>query len=320
MTSSAAVPPIRRIVVTGAAGRLGSALVHKLAQELSLPILGIDRAADPGLGIDYLRTELSDVSTLTSTLQADDLLVHVAAVHGLSAGFSSLDDDMYFDLNCKATWNLYSAAAKAGVRKTILTSTIGALGADPEPTPFKRYSGFESYPAGIGVYGLSKHIQEEIAFTFAHYSATSTVALRPPAFVALEPVEVGLMLTKDYLTVDDILDGHVAAAVAILDGRVLGSAGVVEQIFLANTLPYQPPDAVLIEPDGNFFAVVEKYWPDAASWLADQGYRAQPQTPFLLFSPTRLPMIASPERASALLNWSPQVTFDVWFRDNAHAL
>jgi len=321
MTSSAAAPPIRRIVVTGAAGRLGSALVGKLAANLSLPMLGIDRAADPGLGIAYVCTELSDVTTLTRTLQPDDLLVHAAAIHGLSAGFSSPSDDLFFDLNCKATWNLYSAAAKVGIRKTILTSTIGALGADPEPAQFKLYSGFETYPAGIGVYGLSKHIQEEIAATFAHYSAISTVALRPPAFVALQPVEVGLMLTKDYLTVDDILDGHVAAAIAIVEGRVLdSSAGVVEQIFLANTLPYQPSDASLVESDGNFFPVVERYWPNAGTWLADHGYRVRPETPFLLFNPTVLPMMASPERAKSLLDWSPRMTFDVWFGENADAL
>jgi nucleoside-diphosphate-sugar epimerase len=315
LTSAAA--PIQRIVLTGAAGRLGRALTGRLAAQLPLPIVGIDRAPDPGLGIDYLQAELSDTETVAGALRPGDLLVHVAAIHGLSAGYPDLSYELYFDLNCKGTWSLYTAAARAGVRKAILTSTIGSLGADPDPAPFKPYTGFESYPASMGIYALSKRVQEEIAATFAHYSAISTVVLRPPAFVALEPVETGLMLTKDYLTIDDILDAHVAAADATVAGRIIDSPdGVIEQIFVANLLPYQPSDSELIAPDGNFFPVVRKYWPGAADWLAAQGYVTQPETSFLLFSPTRLPMMASPERARSLLGWTPKTTFDAWFKAN----
>ena len=106
----------------------------------------------------------------------------------------------------------------------------------------------------------------------------------------------------DYLTIDDILDADVAAADAVLAGRVIDSpVGVVEQVFVANVLPYQPGDGELIASDGNLFPVVRKYWPGAADWLADHGYLTQPDTPFLLFRPTRLPMMASPDRARTLL-------------------
>jgi nucleoside-diphosphate-sugar epimerase len=309
--------PINRIVVTGAAGRLGSALAQRLAGQVPIPLIATDRAPNPGLGIDYLQAELSDTRAVADALRPGDLLVHVAAIHGLSAAYSDMSDDLYFDLNCKGTWNLYAAAAKAGVRKAILTSTIGSLGADPDPSPFKPYSGFENFPASMGIYALSKRVQEEIAATFAHYSAMSTVVLRPPAFVALNPVETGLMLTKDYLTIDDILDAHVAAVDAVLTRRIIDSPdGVIEQIFVANVLPYQPGDSELIAADGNLFPVVKKYWPSAADWLAEHGYLTRTETPFLLFSPTRLPMMASPERARTLLGWTPKTTFDAWFAAN----
>lgn len=208
---------MRRVVVTGSAGRLGSALVDALV-DVGHEVVGIDRV-EPAAPIrcEAVRTELADEAALSRILQPEDVLVHTASIHP----WRNYPDSSYLALNVTATWHLYSAAAAAGARDVILTSTIGAAGYPP-PREFHPITEDERHPCK-DIYTWSKRVQEDIAESFALSSATRTLALRPAGFVPVEPLQLGFLLTRSFTILAEVVAAHLTAVSAVLDARILNA-------------------------------------------------------------------------------------------------
>jgi nucleoside-diphosphate-sugar epimerase len=111
-----------RILVTGAAGLIGSAVAALLRERHD--VVGLDRASGPRIDlVADLRAPLR--------LHGFDAVVHVAALHAPHVGVAS--EDEFRSVNVDATARLIDAALAAGVARFVFTSSTSVYGHALEP-------------------------------------------------------------------------------------------------------------------------------------------------------------------------------------------
>ncbi len=291
------------ILVTGASGHLGSRVAKELA-ERGCAVTALDMVPPPEVVRTYAQRavvgSLADPDTAAEAVRDVDAIVHCAALHPWKA----YSDDQYLDANIKGAWHLYRAAAKAGVGRVVLTSSIAAAGMHGIPPSAWPVPETAEFPI-VDLYGFTKHAQEDLAKCFANSAGIRTIALRPPPFMPRPELETGFSLTACFALVDDMADAHVAALEVLLETRTPEPGHIpadFEAVNVTNTLPYTPEDAALVGPDGDMRRLVRKYWPRAADWLEARGYRKA--GPLIVYDL---------DKARRLLKWTPKYNFEQWF-------
>lgn len=161
------------VVVTGAAGFLGSTLTARLLAE-GARVLGIDvrspavdpvAAANLGLLSSHPRLELRIADLLdlplVDVLAGADGLVHLAGQPGVQSswglGFAS-----HVDRNIHATQVVLEAALAAGTRRVVLASSSSVYGNVPRGRAAET-----ALPAPTSPYGVTKAAAEQLAGVYA---------------------------------------------------------------------------------------------------------------------------------------------------------
>jgi len=290
-----------RVLVTGAAGHLGSHLAPALSAA-GFEVTGLDivEPASPPVSWRFIRADLTDAAATRSAISGAELIVHCASIHP----WKSHGDDQYLDSNIKGTWRLYTEAAGLGIARIVLTSSIAAAGYHRIPPDAWPVGEERVFPLG-DLYSLTKNAQEAIARMFADSGQVRTIALRPPAFMPVSRLETGFLLTGAFAVVGDIVSAHVAA-VRVLSGsqRPERPVGAFEAVNVTNKLPYTRADAHLLEADGNANRLAEKHWPRGHAWLVRHGYRG-----------VWVPAAYDLAKAQQLLGWQPAYNFEQWFAE-----
>ncbi len=165
-----------RVLVTGGAGFVGATLVRRLVRSgHSVRVFDSYATGDPShlAGVDAELTEgdIRDVAALDAALTGMQAIVHLAAAGSVVE--SVRDPVTNFDVNVLGTFRVLDAARRAGVGRTVLASTGGALIGDAPPPVSER-----SLPKPISPYGASKLAGEGYAYAFAQAYGLRTVALR----------------------------------------------------------------------------------------------------------------------------------------------
>lgn len=166
------------VAVTGAFGRIGSALVEQLAAD-RYPLTLVDR---PGSGV-------SAMSRLGAIVEFDlaqppppglfagvEVVVHLAGEARHDASWETLLPN-----NIQASYNVASAAMRAGCRRLIVASSVHAVYASPT-----RPVAADDPVAPADLYGVTKCFVEALAFWCAHRGPMSAAAVRIGAFQTLE--------------------------------------------------------------------------------------------------------------------------------------
>ncbi|HET7328915.1 MAG TPA: NAD-dependent epimerase/dehydratase family protein [Nocardioidaceae bacterium] len=120
-----------RVLVTGAAGFIGSAVVqalHTAGHDVAAVDALIEQAhpAAASLPAGVERADVRDLDTLRPLLRGVDIVVHQAAMVG--AGTDAADLPLYASHNDLGTTTLLAAMAEAGVHRLVLASSMVVYG------------------------------------------------------------------------------------------------------------------------------------------------------------------------------------------------
>jgi len=169
------------ILVTGANGFVGSALVERLEAEQKFSVrAAVRRLAGLGRpqGADWIETgDLAALAGWQTALQGIDAVVHLAArVHVMQD--TAADPLAEFrKANVEGTLNLARQALEAGVKRFIFISSIKVNGEATAPgRPFRA----DDAPAPEDAYGISKREAEDGLRELCLNSTMEFVIIRPP--------------------------------------------------------------------------------------------------------------------------------------------
>jgi nucleoside-diphosphate-sugar epimerase len=169
------------ILVTGASGFVGSALVKRLtADNPSIGVAVAVRRSDVAVpnSVQSIHTgDLPPITNWVKSLQGVSVVVHCAArVHLISDSSSDPLAD-FRRVNVEGTATLARQAAVAGVRRFVFLSSIKVNGEFTElGAPFTA----DDVPSPKDPYGISKHEAEKLLRLIACETGMEVVIIRPP--------------------------------------------------------------------------------------------------------------------------------------------
>jgi len=162
-----------KILVTGGAGFLGSAICRQLLARGD-DIIAYQRSASEDLqklGASIVQGSITDATLLNETVKGVDAVIHTAAKAGQWGPY-----DDYFRPNVTGTRNVINACLENGIHKLVFTSSPSVTHADgdieggDESLPYA-----ESYNAH---YPATKALAEQMVMA-ANCAELQTVSLRP---------------------------------------------------------------------------------------------------------------------------------------------
>jgi len=168
----------RRVLVTGAAGNIGSYFAQHSHDRYALVLMvhhsDDKKKTDPIKGFGQVVTgDIGDLERMKQLCEGIDTVVHLAANPSPSATWDSILPD-----NIVGTYNTFVAARSAGCRRVIYASSIHAVSGYPPDVQVKT-----SDPVNPGdLYGVSKCFGEALGRYMAEKEGLSCIAIRIGAF------------------------------------------------------------------------------------------------------------------------------------------
>ncbi|CAN7523780.1 NAD-dependent epimerase/dehydratase family protein [Arthrobacter sp. LjRoot14] len=158
-----------RVAVTGGSGKLGRSVVRRLTED-GHDVLNLDRTGTRGRGFTEVDLRnygqvLDVILGLDDRHEGFDAIVHLGAIP--APGHAP--DAATFENNMLATYNVFQAARRAGIKKVVYASSETVLGlpfdVDPPYIPVD-----EEYPARPeSTYSLVKHLEEQMAIQLTRW-------------------------------------------------------------------------------------------------------------------------------------------------------
>lgn len=202
-----AEPKVRRALVIGGAGYIGSALLPRLldmgyeVRVLDLLIYGVEPIRpwldDPRL--EVIQADFRQIDRVVSAMQGVDAVIHLGAIVGDPA--CALDEGLTTEINLMATRMIAEVAKGYGVRYFVFASTCSVYGASEqaldEYSPLKPNS----------IYARSKAASEKVLLAMAD-ETFAPVILRFSTVYGLSG-RYRFDLVVNLLTAKAVLDGEI---------------------------------------------------------------------------------------------------------------
>jgi dihydroflavonol-4-reductase len=167
---------VARVFVTGASGFIGGALARRLVERgdevVGLARSDVAEAIVASRGASVARGDLLDEGSLEAGMRGCELAYHVAGVNTHCPD----DAEMLLRVNVGGTEAAVRAAASAGIRRMVLTSSAASVGEPAGTVGDERTAHRGSY---LSVYDRSKHVGEQAAFNTARRLGVELVAVNP---------------------------------------------------------------------------------------------------------------------------------------------
>jgi dihydroflavonol-4-reductase len=247
-----------RAFVTGGTGFIGSHVVRSLLQSayqvtaLVRPNSNLDNLQ--GLDIDIVQGDLNDPH-ICKQMQGSQYLFHVAAHYSLW----QKDRELLYLNNVEGTRNILAAAQKAGIERTVYTSSVAAIGVGKSGEIVD-----ETYQSPreklVGDYKKSKFLAEQVAIEFAK-KGQDIVIVNPSSPIGpldIKPTPTGDIILRflrrqmpayvdtglNFIDVRDVAAGHLLALEKgkggdryILGNQNLSLKQLLEQLSQITNLP-----------------------------------------------------------------------------------
>ncbi len=162
-------PEVHRVLVTGAAGRVGRAVRPWLRERFELRLFDRVAVDDAAANETVVVGDLVDRELVRDALRGVDAVIHLAAVHGLDLAF-----DASVDANFRAVVHLLEEAQRADVARFVYASSHHVHGA-------QRRAGFAGDAAALApdaYYGLGKAFGEVACALYAARFGLRTLVVR----------------------------------------------------------------------------------------------------------------------------------------------
>ncbi|MBI4028310.1 MAG: NAD(P)-dependent oxidoreductase [Verrucomicrobia bacterium] len=165
-----------RILITGAAGRVGTALRRELAAAghrlVLADVVPIPKAEGKSLILD-----ISDGQAVRKAMRRIEAVVHLAygRLWGEDGEIGLIQ--RCFDVNAKGTFHLLRAAARNKVRRFIYTSSLSALGGSRDLAESQGLNE-RTTPRPAEPYGFTKYLGEEACRFASRRYGLNVVCLR----------------------------------------------------------------------------------------------------------------------------------------------
>lgn len=159
---------MKSVLITGAAGRVGTVLRTGLA-ELGWAVRGYDiQAPTEADGTEWIVADIADAAALAEAMDGVDAVVHLAGIP---------DEDEFARLlrtNIDGTFQVFEAARLAGVRRIVYASSNHAVGYHERADLI----GVEVRPRPDTYYGVTKVFGEALASFYADRHEISVACVR----------------------------------------------------------------------------------------------------------------------------------------------
>ncbi|MBS2962717.1 NAD(P)-dependent oxidoreductase [Actinocrinis puniceicyclus] len=157
------------ILITGAAGRIGTLMRPRLARPgRTLRLLDIE-PLQPGPGEEAIRASVTDLAALTEASRGADVVIHLGGKSGEAPW------ERILDTNIDGTYKVFEAARRAGVPRVVFASSNHAVGFHtPDEYPLAE----DAPPLPDTYYGVSKVAGEALGALYHHRYGLDVICIR----------------------------------------------------------------------------------------------------------------------------------------------
>lgn len=161
---------MKKIVLTGAAGRLGTILRGPLSQLCDTLVSSdiVESVKDLRPNETYIRADLADKAAIMALLEGADMVVH----------FGSIVDEAPFEEllgpNFIGAYNIWEAAHQNGLKRVVYASSIHAVGMYPK----NECIGLDAPHRPDTFYGLAKCFAEDLGRMYWEKRGLEAVCMR----------------------------------------------------------------------------------------------------------------------------------------------
>jgi nucleoside-diphosphate-sugar epimerase len=196
-----APPSKRRVLVTGAAGNIGSYFAANSSDKYDLRLMARER----DWGVDRIRpfgevvyADLSSIERLQEVFQDMDTIVHLAANPDPDAPWERL-----LEPNIIGAHNMFAAAVAAKVRRVIYASSVHAVAGYSEDVSVKSNDPVNP----LDLYGVTKCFGEAMARYTATQHGVSAIVIRIGAYKSVERgrLDQGAHLVNSFVSKNDLI-------------------------------------------------------------------------------------------------------------------
>jgi NAD+ dependent glucose-6-phosphate dehydrogenase len=174
----------KRVLITGAAGRIGSSLAEQLRDRYDLRLHYNRTVPEQKPVDDYVVADIADYDAIAPAMEGIDAVVHMAGNPSTRGTW-----DEVLNANIIGTYNVYESARLAGVKKIILASTNHVMGMYDRDRAWPIYASQPVRPDSL--YGVSKAFGENLGRHYVDQYGLSIICLRIGWFLDQPKDDIG---------------------------------------------------------------------------------------------------------------------------------
>jgi nucleoside-diphosphate-sugar epimerase len=165
----------RRVLITGAAGRIGLEMTRRLKDRYDLRLHFNRTVPDEPAVNDYVVADIAEFSQIAPAMEGIDSVVHLAGEPAVSTPWDRVNR-----ANIVGLYNVYESARQAGVNRIVFASTNHVMGMNDRDENWPVYSRQPVRPDSL--YGVSKAFGETLGRHYYDRYGMSFINLRIGAY------------------------------------------------------------------------------------------------------------------------------------------